>query len=143
MKKIAHLCDICGAGIPRPKRGPVGKTCSNACRKKLSRMDVTGFIHTKVLKTCDTPPGGAYTASSIVIMGASECISNPGFDWELAEDLAHKFTRPAEWIKRGFLACREAGVSPEYFIDRYLHRKLIPMNTEVDQSFRTPGDQAT
>ena len=144
-KKIAHLCDMCGGGIPKPKRGPVGKTCSNACRKKLSRETKTCDIHTEALKTCDTPPGGAYTASSIVIMGASECISNPMFDWESAEDLAHEFTRPSAWIKRGFLACREAGVSPEYFIDRYLHRKLIPMNTAVDQSFRTRmlGDQAT
>jgi len=141
-KKIAHLCDMCGGGIPKPKRGPVGKTCSNACRKKLSRETKTCDIHTEALKTCDTPPGGAYTASSIVIMGASECISNPMFDWESAEDLAHEFTRPSAWIKRGFLACREAGVSPEYFIDRYLHRKLIPMNTAVDQSFRETEDWA-
>jgi len=146
IKKIAHLCDMCGGGIPKPKRGPVGKTCSNACRKKLSRKRNTCDIPrrlSRLSKTCDTPTGGAYTASSIVIMGASECISNPKFDWEWAEDLAHEFTRPSAWIKRGFLACREAGVSPEYFIDRYLHRKLIPKNIEVDQSFRTLGDQAT
>jgi len=61
-------------------------------------------------------------------------------DWEWAEELAHEFTRPAAWINRGFRACREAGVSPEYFIDRYLHRKLIPMNTAVDQSFREAED---
>jgi len=143
IKKIVHLCDICGGGIPKPKRGPVGKTCSNACRKKLSRIGNTCDIHTNALKTCDTSPGEAYTASNIVIKGASECISNPMFDWELAEDLAHEFIRPAAWIKRGFLACREAGVSLEYFIDRYLHRKLIPMNIEVDQTFRMLGDQAT
>lgn len=143
IKKIVRLCDMCGADIPKPKRGSVGKTCSSACRQKLSRTGKTCDIHTKALKTCDTPPGGAYTASNIVIMGASERISNPMFDWEWAEELAHEFTRPSAWIKRGFLACREAGVSPEYFIDRYLHRKLIPMNTEVDQTFRTLGEQAT
>ena len=136
IKKIAHLCDMCGTGIPKPKRGPVGKTCSNACRKKLSRMGKTCDTHTKALKTCDASPGEAYMASSIVILGASERASNPMFDWEWAEELAHEFTRPAEWIKRSFLACREAGVSPEYFIDRYLHRKLIPMNIAADQSFR-------
>jgi len=105
-------------------------------------MANTCDIHSKALKTCDTSPGEAYTASNIVIMGASECISNPMFDWEWAEDLAYEFTRPAAWIKRGFLACREADVSPEYFIDRYLHRKLIPMNIAVDQSFRDTEDWA-
>ena len=124
-------CDMCGSGIPKPKRGPVRKTCSNACRKKLSREVKPVTPHTKLLKTCDTLPEGAYAASSIVILDASECISNPMFDWELAEDLAHEFTRPVEWIKRGISACREAGVSPEYFIDRYLLRKPIPMNEEV------------
>ncbi len=88
------------------------------------------------LRTCDTLPECAYTASSIVIMGASERISNPMFDWELAEDLAHEFTRPVEWIKRSILACREAGVSPQYFIDRYLIKKPTPMNKDVDEAFR-------
>ena len=99
-------------------------------------MGKTCDIHTKALKTCDTPAGGAYTASSIMIMGVSESISNPMFDWELAEDLAREFTRPAVWIKRSFLACREAGISPEYFIDRYLLKKPTPINREVDQAFR-------
>ena len=94
----------------------------------------------RALETCDTPPGDAYTASNIVVKGESECISNPMSDWEWAEDLAHEFTLPSAWIKRGLLACREAGVSPEYFIDRYLHRKLIPMDTEVDQFFRETED---
>lgn len=31
-------CVVCGAGISRPKRGPVGKTCGARCRKRLSRM---------------------------------------------------------------------------------------------------------
>ena len=85
------------------------------------------------LETCDTPSAGAYAASNIVILGASERISDPMFDWELAEDLAHEFNRPVEWVRRGNLACREAGVSPEYFIDRYILKKPIPMNEEVDR----------
>ncbi len=129
------LCVVCSHDIPKPKRGPIGKTCSNSCRKRLSRAKpVTPRANS--LKTCDTPPEHAYTASSIVILGASECISNPMFDWELAEDLAHEFTCPVEWIKRSILACREAGVSPKYFIDRYLLQKPIPINKEVDQAFR-------
>ncbi len=129
-------CAICSEVIPRPKRGPVGKTCSNACRKKLSRKGKTCDIHTKALKTCDTPPGGAYTASNIVIMGEPERISNPMFDWELAEDLAHEYTSPVEWIKRSIRACREAGITPQYFIDRYLLRKSLPKNKDVDQASR-------
>ena len=69
-------------------------------------------------------------------MGEPERISNPMFDWELAEDLAHEFTRPVEWIKRGILACREAGITPLYFIDRYLLRKSLLMNKDVDQASR-------
>ena len=131
-----ELCVICDEPVPKPKRGPMGKTCSPACRKKLSRKGKTCDIHTKALITCDIPPGGVYTASNIVIMGEPERISNPMFDWELAEDLAHEFTRPVEWIKRGILACREAGITPLYFIDRYLLRKSLLMNKDVDQASR-------
>ena len=76
-------------------------------------------------------PGHAYTASSIAILSDIERISDPTFDWELAQQLAGDFCRPVEFIERGILACREAGISPEYFIDRYLLKKPIPMNEEV------------
>jgi hypothetical protein len=130
---IVRQCDMCGSGISKPKRGPVGNTCSAACKQRLYRLKKTKPVtpHANHQKTCDTPSAGAYAASNIVILDASERMSNPMFDWELAEDLAHEFTRPVEWIKRSISACREAGVSPEYFIDRYILRKSIPMNEEV------------
>lgn len=130
---IVRQCDMCGSDISKPKRGPVGNTCSAACKQRLYRLNKAKPVtpHTKLLKTCDTSPAGAYAASSIVILDASERISDPMFDWELAEDLAHEFNRPVEWVRRGILACREAGVSPEYFIERYILRKSIPMNEEV------------
>ncbi len=141
MNKIVHLCEVCGEGIPKPKRGPIGKTCSNACRKKLSRAKPVTPL-TKPLKTCDMPSEPAYAASSIVILSEYECLFDSTFDWELAQRLARDFCRPVEWIERGIAACREVGVDPQYFIDRYLYHKPIPLNTEVDRSFRNLGDQA-
>ena len=152
---IVSQCVMCGGGIPKPKRGPVGKTCSSACRKKLHRLrtaestgllapnnDGTGFTLPNHQITCDTPVVQAYTASSIVILSDSERLSDPTFDWELAQQLARDFCRPVEWVERGIRACREAGTDPQYFINRYLHhqsqteRMLIPMNQDVDQAYR-------
>ena len=133
---IEGVCVICSNEIAKPKRGPVGKTCSNSCRKTLSRRVKPVTPLTLVSKTCDTLPEQPYTASNIVIMGASERMSNPMFDWELAEELARDFTCPVDWIRRSILACREADVSPQYFIDRYLHKKPIEMNRDVDKAAR-------
>ena len=129
---------MCGIGIPRPKRGPVAYTCSSACKQRLYRLKkakpVTPYANIK--KPVTPPSDPAYTASDIVIMGDAERMANPIFDWELAQQLAENFCRPVAWIERGIAACRDAGTPPQYFIDRYLHRMLIPMNIGVDQSFR-------
>ena len=68
-------------------------------------------------------------------------MENPNFDWELAQSLADEYTRPVEWIKRSIRACREAGESPQYFIDRYLIKTGIELNQTVDQEFRTILDE--
>ena len=136
------LCKICRADIPKPKRGPVGKTCSNACKQKLYRAKPVTPLP-KVLETRNTPVEQAYTASSIAVLSDSECMSNPAFDWELAQQLAGDFCRPLEWVRRGIAACRDAGVEPQYFIDRYLHRKPIPMDFTVDKSLRELNDRST
>jgi hypothetical protein len=135
---ISRQCDMCGSSIPKPKRGPVGNTCSAACKQRLYRLnkDKTRNTPCNHQKTRDTSPEGAYTASSIAILSDSGRISDPTFDWELAQQLAGDFCRHVEFIERSILACRQAGVSPEYFIDRYLLRKPIPMNEEVDQAAR-------
>ena len=135
-------CAVCSQPVPIPKRGQSRKTCSNPCRQKLYRRAEGVTPLPTPLGRCNTPPVRAYTAANIVIMGASDRMSNPMFDWELAEDLAHEIIRPVEWIKRGIWACREAGVSPQYFIDRYLYRKDIPMNKHVDVCFRKILDEA-
>ncbi len=136
------LCKICGVDIPKPKRGPVGKTCSNACKQKLYRAKPVTPLP-EVLKTRNTPVEQAYTASSIAILSDSRRMSNPAFDWELAQQLAGDFCRPLAWVRRGLAACRNVGVDPQYFIVRYLHHKPIPMNFEVDKSFRELSVQNT
>ena len=139
MNEIAAHCTVCGAGIPKPKRGPVGKTCSPKCRMKLSRTGahtgVTGFTQAERQETCNNPPEPAYSAAAIRILSDSECRSNPALDWEWAQHLAQEHIKCFEWIERGIRACREVGVEPEYFIEKYLHQKPIPKNTEVDQAF--------
>ena len=134
-------CVICGEIIRKPKRGPLGKTCSNSCKQKLYRSKPVTPLP-QVSKTRNTSPEGAYNAVNIVILSEYDRLSNPMFDWELAEELAHEFTRSIDFVKRGILACREAGVSPQYFIDRHLHKKPIPMNKHVDLCFRKILDEA-
>lgn len=150
---IVPQCVMCRAGIPKPKRGPVGKTCSNTCRVKMYRLknadpsvslgraetpsgDETGFTQHIHQKTCYTRSDGSYTSSSIAVLSDSEVRSDPKFDWEWAQALAQEYCRNPEWIERGIAACHEVGVDPQYFIGRYLLRKPIPMNKEVDEAFR-------
>ena len=132
------LCRICGANIPKPKRGPIRNSCSSACKQRLYRLKKAKLVTPlpKVLETRNTPVEQTYTAANIAILSDSECMSNPAFDWELTQQLAEDFCRPPEWIRRSLAACRDAGVEPQYFIDRYLHRKPIPMDFTVDKSSR-------
>ena len=50
-----------------------------------------------------------------------------------AAELAKDFEKDLGWIERGLDACERAGVSHQYFIDRYLLKKDIPLNVEVDR----------
>ena len=139
-------CTICHNPIPESARGPARNTCSRACKQKYYRLNkliktVTLLTLPNVQDNRNTPPippyKQAYEANNIVILREPDRVENPMFDWELSQRLADKFTRPVEWIKRSIGACREAGESPQYFIDRYLIKTGIEMNQSVDQEFRT------
>ena len=138
-------CTICQTQIPDSVRGPARNTCSRACKQKYYRLNkqnrtVTLLTLPNVQVNRNTPPippyKQPYEAKNIVILREPDRMQNPNFDWELAQSLADKFTRPVEWIKRSIRACREAGESPQYFIDRYLIKTGIEMNQSVDQEFR-------
>ena len=88
------------------------KWCSDKCRKQYKRE---------------------YNAGSITY---HEETFDPIMDWKHAEDLADKYTVPVEWVKRGIKYCRESSESPQYFVDRYLEHKDIPMNIEIDRIAR-------
>ena len=52
------------------------------------------------------------------------------------EELAREFNRDAGWIERGLEACERAGVSHQYFVDRYLLKKDVPFHEGVDAASR-------
>ena len=132
---MSNFCVVCDKPMINRKGGRQRKTCGDACKKRLSRSRIVTPV-TKTLTNRDKGSCTPYNASNIVIMGTSDRMSNPIFDWDLAENLAREHNRPVEWIQRSILACREAGVSPQYFIDRYILMSPIPMNKAVDQAFR-------
>jgi len=74
-----------------------------------------------------------YTAANIKILSPDDLCLDPAFDWRLVDDLASKYTKDRHFIARNVAACREAGISPQYFIDRYLKDdKTIPLDDAVD-----------
>lgn len=79
------------------------KTCSNACRKALSRQTQEDKIKT-----------------------------NAVFAWEAAIALAEHCKRDVGWIQRGLEACDGVGISREYFVNRYLNYQDIPLNPDVN-----------
>lgn len=75
----------------------------------------------------------SYTAKNIKIRNVK---FDPMYDWELAGELAEKYVKPIAWIKRGIESCRLSGISPEYFIDKYLRHKTIETNPDVSENIR-------
>lgn len=72
-----------------------------------------------------------YNSKSIKVLKDKELITDPRFDWKLSEDLSIQYNKPIEWIKRGLLSCRNAGVEIDYFINKYLLKQDIEINKEV------------
>lgn len=81
-----------------------------------------------------------YTAANIQILDAGQ-IAHRWF-WAEAGLLATQYRRPEEWIRRGLLACEVAGVSHDYFVDRYLRKQPVPLHSGVDSAMRALMDRA-
>ena len=89
-----------------------------------------------VLEASSSIVDDGYSAKDIKILSDMEVIDR--FDWAKVGALAAQYNRPAEWIERGLGACAEVGVSPDYFIRRYLDGdKTVPRHDGVDAAFRT------
>jgi hypothetical protein len=74
----------------------------------------------------------AYNADCIKIKQSSD------FDFSYTHDLSHEYDQPLVFVQRGFEACRRAGVSPEYFIARYLKSdRSGARNPLVEQAYRS------
>ena len=111
----AQKCLVCGVSF-EARAGAL--TCSMKCRHVWNRSG-------------EKKP---YDASSIRVLKPEEIASR--FEWVHIADLAKKFVCPEEWIERGFRACEYAGVSPDYFVERYLEKTGAEFREDVDAAFR-------
>ena len=76
-----------------------------------------------------------YTAASIRILKPEEVEDR--FDFAKAGALAVQYGKDRKWIERGLAACRDCGVHPSYFIERYvMGDKSVPIREDVDATFR-------
>jgi hypothetical protein len=105
------------------------------CKKLQSAIQYSLNEHAKRLyEWCDLPvPRPAmpqYDASCIKILSNQEVLAE--MPWIRAQSLANEYNKPLDFIERGLEACELAGVTPNYFIDRYLKGdKTIPVNESV------------
>lgn len=74
-----------------------------------------------------------YNAKSIRILSAKDI---QGFDWNRARQVADDYNKPIEFVSRGFEACRLAGLSPDWFINKYLEKEAIPDNPEFLEIYK-------
>ncbi|HFP3305971.1 TPA: hypothetical protein ACHF9X_005260, partial [Escherichia coli] len=58
------------------------------------------------------------------------------FDWLRLENLAKEHRLPVDWVRRGFEACWRLGIGPDYFIDRYIFKRDVPLVPEFEVVFR-------
>ena len=75
----------------------------------------------------------SYNAKDIKVMNLEEMEDK--FAWIKAENLSRKYFVPLICVQRGLEASTRLGITPEYFIDKYLKRKsdiaLMPEFTEI------------
>lgn len=76
----------------------------------------------------------AYDEHSIRVMSADEIEQR--FDWLRLENLAKEHRLPVDWVRRGFKACWRLGIEPDYFIDRYIFKRGVPLVPEFEVVFR-------
>jgi len=100
-------CEICN--IDFESKRPIAKTCSDICRKDASRK---------------------YSANNIKVIDTK---FDPIFDWKLCEELASKYNKPIDWVKRAIKSCRLAGETPQYIVDRYLEKNGVDINELVSE----------
>jgi hypothetical protein len=71
-----------------------------------------------------------YNADNIKVLQDQEVLEE--MPWVVANSLANEYNKPLDFVQRGLEACELAGVTPNYFIDRYLKGdKTIPVNESV------------
>lgn len=71
-----------------------------------------------------------YDASCIKITSGEQ------FDWAIEGSLAERYGKDLGFVQRGLLSCMLAGVSRDFFIDRYLKGDdSIPRNPLVEEIF--------
>ena len=59
------------------------------------------------------------------------------FEWAEIGALAHQYGMPVKLIERGFAACAAVGISPEYFVKRYLmNDRSVQFREDVDAAYR-------
>lgn len=51
-----------------------------------------------------------------------------------ADEIEHRL--PVDWVRRGFEACWRLGIGPDYFIDRYIFKRDVPLVPEFEVVFR-------
>jgi len=89
-------------------------TCGATCRKRQQRYNT-------------------YNSGNIKIMHPD---FDEKYDWQLCPTLAEKYVKDVKFIERGVKACRMAGICPSYFIDKYLLKKDLPINQDVQAASR-------
>jgi hypothetical protein len=82
-----------------------------------------------------------YNADSIRILDPAEISER--FTWARIGELAARYNRSPAWIERGLEACRRAGISDDYFVQRYLQREPIPRHDGADAAMRDMLIEAT
>jgi hypothetical protein len=109
-------------------------------RENVTPKEEVGYLRPEIGERVEGIEGRAlepvddYNEDSIQIVQVD---LDPRFDWRLAEEWASKYRRNPKFIFRGILACRECGVSPTWFLSRYLERNQdTPRREDVEEAHR-------
>lgn len=75
-----------------------------------------------------------YNAESIKVLSDSEATEK--FPWKKIEYLADKYNLGQEPIKRGFEASFLLGISPDYYINKYIKKMPLDVNEEFSEVYK-------
>jgi len=75
-----------------------------------------------------------YDETSIKVLSYES--ASEAFPWLKIEELSRLYSVPLECVQRGFEASFQLGISPDFYINKYILKQDLPINKELLEVYK-------